>query len=303
MNKLLDYVLKAVISLVVGRGSYEIFDGRWFGSGIFSSYLHQRHVDLTSPVSDDLYREWGSNSVQASLSQVSSVAMLMSLLLLFVLVAHVIFKPSVSTQLGSPSNAHSGFKGLVFLTYLRSYHWFTLLIVVSLTCIYFFMPLGHGLGLGLLLIGLPSALYLFLYSKDILQGAFLERFVWTCLLLLLVVSLIEWPSLYGRTIFSPEFFAVTLPSQNPDTCSAQLQKGPIFLALRSKDKAHNEFFRMCFDDAGDRFIDFFESGDSYQVSKKANLTNVIDSFVPPVSDTEGDKAIADALKKLQGHTR
>lgn len=298
LNKILDYVLKAAISLVVGRGGYEIFDGRWFGSAIFSSYLRQRHVDLTSPVSDDLYRDWGSSSVQFSLSHVSSVAMLLTVVLLFGLFAHVIFKPYVAPELASPAVAHPSFKRRVWSRYLCSYHWFTLLIIVLLTCIYFFVPLGYGLGLDLVLIGLPSALYLFLYSKDIVQGVFLERFVWTCLLLLLVASLIQWPALYGRTVFSPEFFTVTLPNQNPDTCSAELRKGPIFLAWRAKDKAHSQLCRLCFDASGDRFIDFFESGD-FQVVKKANLTSTIDSFVPPVSVEEGNKAIAEAEKALK----
>jgi len=299
LNKIIDYVLKAVITLIVSGGGYQLFDGRWFGANILNSYLRHRHVGLVSAVSDDLYREWGSNSVQFSLSQLSTVAIFLSVFLLFGLVAQVMFKPNVAAELGVPAAAYASLKKRIRLKYMRLYYWLTLIIFLSLTGIYFFMPLGYGLALVFVLIALPCALYLLLYSKDILQGGFVERFVCACLLVLLVASLVEWPVLYGREAFSPEFPSVTLANQSPDSCSAELRKGPIFLAWPSKDKTHNQFLRVCFDGAGDRFIDFFESGDAYRVGGRDSLTRVLLAFVPPVSDEEGKKAIADAETKLK----
>jgi hypothetical protein len=69
-----------------------------------------------------------------------------------------------------------------------------------------------------------------------IDGIFVERFVYVCLLLFLVALLVGWPTLYGTRVFDPEFSLVSLgnpglqQSNAAGHCDSSLHKGPIFLA-------------------------------------------------------------------------
>ena len=90
LNKIVNYILKAIATVLVSSTGYQLFDGKWFGQAIFSSYLIQQDVTiLTPPAWDDLYSALGSDSLTHSISNISAFSLLLSLALMLALLAHV----------------------------------------------------------------------------------------------------------------------------------------------------------------------------------------------------------------------
>ena len=89
------------------------------------------------------------------------------------------------------------------------------------------------------------------------HGVFLDRVVYTCLFIFLVVAIFEWPRQYGERLFNPSFSVATLPvgAIDPGRCDEQkLSKGPRLLA----DEQVITLLRVCIDRSnGARFLDFF----------------------------------------------
>ena len=272
-----------------------MFEGSWFGEAIFDSYLRERKLALlTQPALDRLYRDWGSGSVSLSLAEISAVKILVVLLLLLGLAAHVFYKPGVAKALKTVEG-----RRLPVRLYLRGYHFFTLGFFLLLVCLFVLWPVKFGLVALAILIVVPGTVYLLLYSRDIVQGTYLERLVYFCLFVFLLQALLGWPYLYGRRAFQPEFYLVHIPGAEPDHCDpAKLLKGPSFLAYEDEREKRKLFFRVCFEQDGDKLLDFFEYPGTYRVVGKESLSKVLADFVPPVSSSEAARALSEAQKQL-----
>lgn len=300
MNRALEYVLRGFVTLLVGG---QLFTGRWYGESIFRSYLKSQNLSLIQGGSEDLYGIWGYASVPSSLLHLSGFGLIIGVAALLLFTGHVLYKRELSTRTPQ-SNQVQNWKEEVYRSYVRWYHTVSLLLILMLMCIFFVMPLKDGLAVVLIVFALPAALYLLLYSSDMVSGNFRDRFLYTCFLLSLAVAMAGWPARYGREVFDPEFSVVSwnepsaVANASIDHCGSELQKGPIFLANAKSGNKSPLFLRVCFDHGGRKFIDFFEHSDTYQVTGQQKLTDTLRAFVPPVSSADANQAISDVRNVL-----
>ena len=301
IKKLVDYLLKSLVALLVGSSGYQALDGRWFGQEIFSSYLKRWHdVDLVGePVLTSLYSRWGYQSFSASLSTVGPRTILLSMLVALGLLAHILFKPTLSTALKGPSG-HSRWMA----AYVRYYHGFTLGFFSMLLSSYLLWPVASGLVVLLILLVIPAAGYLLMYSPDVTKGEFLDRFVYACVFLFLLVAIFEWPYQYGARLFELRLDSVNLAvnADDPGLCdNVKLHKGPVFLAYESATEATSRkvmLIRVCFDDKGARFLDFFPYEQTITINGKQSLSLVLTNFQIPVNPVAAKQAVTDVQAQI-----
>jgi len=296
LGRSLDVLVKAVVGLVVARGGYQAFEGSWFGQVIFDSYRREHGLALLSPPAlSQVYREWGSGSVSVPLAELSAVKLLLAVLVLLGLAAHIVYKPSI-TQAGERARRPSR----LLSAYCRCYHVLTVVMFALLLCLFLLWPAKFALVVLALLIVAPGTLYLLLYSRDLLQGNYLDRLAYICLLFVVAATLICWPYLYGHRVFQPEFYVVHLAGAEPDHCDpSRLHRGPVFLAWQEDGEKRKLFFRVCFEQDGDKLLDFFEYPGKHKVVGKESLSTVLADFVPPVPRADGSKAVRDTAKLLE----
>lgn len=296
LTKILEYVLKAIPGALLTGTGYQFFDGRWFGQAIFNSYLLQQSVSvLTPPATDDLYSALGSQSLTGSIGQVSAVGLLLSVILLLALVAHVLAKKSIAAANAAPAPGGSAMDRISRL-YVTHYFFITLGIFGVLVSLFVLAQLRVALVVLLVLITVPAALYLVVYSKDAMNGMFVERFVWVSLLIVLLISLFGWPYLYGRRLYDPSFVLATTGTAAPDHCDGQqLSKGPIYVAADNGSKTL--FFRMCFRPPDSRYIDFFSYDGPQTRIGTDRLSLVLTNFVPPPAVPGTLDALRDQLTR------
>ena len=221
------------------------------------------------------------------------VDLLLSLLLLIGLIAHILFKPSLGA-----ARQKLGSHRWPIRFYLRCYHALTLAFLSLLLCLFVLWSVKSGLIILLILIVVPSIAYLFMNSRDLTKGTFMERFVCVCLLLFLAVGLIGWPHLYGKRVFEPKFFEVTFAGDRPNRCDQSRYKtGPVLLAYQKNGK--EMFCQICLGD-DTKYIHFFDhSGAKPLGGGEVTLSSVATHFVPPVQRGEGEEAIADIREQLR----
>lgn len=296
LEKIIGWALRMVTTVLVGGTGYQLFDGRWFGETIFNTYL-QRHavIVLTRPSNDELYGIFAAQSVPLAMENSSGALIFFSLVLLLALFAHVISKPTVAKLRAALQpeqvprrvpRTRGEWKSVIrfaWCMYVKFHEFGTLCLFLALICLFFFWPFSRGLAIAFLLITIPSALYLLIYSSDISRGEFSERFAYACAFVMLVVAVIGWPRLYGQRYFDPDF-ALASSSGSPDHCDEnQLFKGPTFVAFEKGDELL--LFRLCFSKTGEKkYVDFF-STKGQQVNKlgSGKLSFVLKTFVPPVA--------------------
>lgn len=302
-EKVVAGVLRALTGLIIGSGSYQLFDGHWFGETIFRAYLQSRTLDiLTAPSSTEMYGLFAAQSIPVSLQGATFLMIAGFFFVGLVVLAHVMSKPTIAAlaptferprkpAAGAGKTAQAG-RGLrtsaerlvqyIQFIYVTYQPLVTLLLFVTLTGLFFGWPFKDGLALVFLIAVVPAALYLLLYPTDLSKGGFLDRFTYVGVLALLVVTLFGWPQLYGTAVFDPDFPIVSAAS-NLDHCDdAQLLKGPSFVAFEKANEVL--LFRVCFDRSGQRkYVDFFGTG-SQPLTRlgRAKLSDVIATFVRPV---------------------
>lgn len=296
-EKIVAGALRAVTTLILGSGGYQLFDGRWYGETIFRAYLQSRTLDiLTAPTTTDLYGLFAAQSVPGSLRDASGLLVLLFLLVGLIVLAHIISKPNIEKLADtfqrpplpraiplSRADRRAAVRFIQWI-YVEYQPLVTLLLFMILTGLFFAWPFRSGLALAFLIAVIPAALYLLLYPSDLSKGEFLDRFAYVGILAMLVVSLFGWPQLYGTAVFDPDFPIVSAPGAQDHCDEARLFKGPSFVAYESADAA--TMFRVCFDRTGEKkYVDFF-SGGKEQMSRlgRAKLSEVIATFVKP-SDT------------------
>jgi len=296
VKKLLDYLLKTLAGLLVAGSSASALDGKWFGQAIFNSYLKRwPGVELIGDPTLPLYSRWGYDSFSKSLSSVGPLTLLLSLLVAAGLLAHILFKPTLLKALADASLSR------LKRAYLRSYHAVTLAMFFSLLLLYMSWPRASGLIVLLILIVIPAGGYLVLYSSDMTKGEFVDRFVYSCVFLFLIVTILEWPNQYGSRLFEPRIEAVTLSadSSSAGSCSAQkLKIGPVFLASESAATPVKTLLRVCFDGRGALYLDVFPYDKRVEVGGKEFLSQIIMNFQRPIDAAAAQRAVADVQSQV-----
>ena len=180
LNRVLDSLIKGVVGVIMTGSGYWVFEGRWFGQMIFSSYLTEWKFSLLGqPPLDDSYRVWGSQSIPLSFHEITIFMVPLSLFLLLGLLAHVLYKSSVAERLQTVQSRHPAKR-----VYLRHYHFFTFGFFFLLACLFLLWSMKSGLVVLLILLLVPITFYLVRYSRDLLKGTFPERLVYASLFLL-----------------------------------------------------------------------------------------------------------------------
>ena len=293
IEKIVSAVLRTVATALIGGTSYQLFDGRWFGETIFTTFLQQQTLGLlTHPANTDLYGMFAAQSVPQAMQNASPVLVFVSLVLLLLLFAHVVSKPAAAKARATlPATPAPGrlrtaadrkaFANFVKGIYIRYHEAWTVCTFFLMISLFFFWPFRGGLALAFLLITIPSAYYLIVYATDITRGEFAERFVYVCVFVFLVAAIVAWPRLYAQRQFDPDFTLATPNETFRDHCDRELSKGPTFVAFEKGDE--QLLFRLCVDlNSGRKFLDFFVAKDAELTKRGAtNLRTALEAFSLP----------------------
>src|SRR5262245_31369752 len=229
LEKVVSAVLRGLTTAFIGGTGYQLFDGRWFGETIFSTYLQQQAaVLLTGPATDDLYSSFAAQSVPLAMQNASAALIFVSLVLLLVLFAHIVSKPTIAKLRATlpPIGQHRGLLSLLWNLYVRFQEFVTVCLFLVLTSLFFFWPSNCGLAIAFLLIVIAGAFYCS-FTPPTSRAANSPNASFTCASSLFSSSpCSDGPGLYAQRHFDPDF-ALASSGGTLDHCDeSRLFKGP-----------------------------------------------------------------------------
>jgi len=207
-NRVIDAVVKGVVTAVTGGGIAQVFGvfGVWFGRLLISAYAQTLSLVFVDDrfITRDLYAEWSRNVFVSSFAENLGIRAGILLLVLLGAVFHVLYKRKVAAATSAPSSNR-----LLVRYYVRFYFAITVALflagVVALNVIHSSLLLVAVF----ILLVIPQGTYVILYSRDLVRGTLKEQFCFVSMLLFFALSLLLLPHGYGKWAFDLALRPVT----------------------------------------------------------------------------------------------
>ncbi|MGH7537388.1 MAG: hypothetical protein ACREMF_02025 [Gemmatimonadales bacterium] len=197
-DKLIDAVVKALATAITGGGLALLGGmGRLFGQLVLSAYAGALSLSFLDerPITGALYGTWARGIMLRPLGQSFTIAAGGVLLLLLMLIAHVLFKPSLATA--HEQRVHPGLARF----YVRFYFPLTIVALLVMIAVLAVVTSPFWLVALFVLLAVPATVYAICFSRDLVRGAFWARLCYASYLLSFVVALLLLPHRYGRDQF------------------------------------------------------------------------------------------------------
>jgi hypothetical protein len=208
---LVSWAFPLIATLFLGGAGQQVYGGRYYGAMLFSGM--ETELSLSVPnqylLGPDLLSSWSTDIFWGFLRSAPGPLSILPLLLLLLLMAHVVYKPSnVATQRPAGST-------LVRL-YLRFYIPITLLVLLALVLGVFTASRAFWLVALAIELVLPAFMYVYWYRTEAQSGRPQDRYALVSVLVLMVIVLIGMPYIYGRRVFDLQLRPVlTLANHEP----------------------------------------------------------------------------------------
>ena len=208
-EKVLTFVLRLGAAILTGGGLLTFTNGAWIGRLMISSFEQHTNTSILEKhlISDDLYREWGSEILFGAAPGAIGFSAFIYLVLILLLVGHVLYKAAVCEGHVPVFKAHGRLASLARAlcgVYVKHYHLLTLALMLALGLVLFAAPTKEALVTRFLLFAVPVTLYLVYYVKDMRSSSFQERFLYFANLVLFCAAAFALPSVFGQHFFNIE---------------------------------------------------------------------------------------------------